>query len=504
MPKETQKVRKGSDSLKIKAGSASGHDVVFGSGAPAISVSLAPAPALLDTSEYVPLSAYYEGNSIRGKENLKQKLINRARSKYVTGLVAVPLSKLVSPLQKQYKSSEKCAGSLTETPGKLTAMYCGCRWCLVCSRIRTAKMIAGYLPAIEAMETKFFLTLSRPNVKKADLEKERRSLVKTSQLINRYLREKLKLSFSFIRKLECTYNEEADTYHPHFHFIIDNELAAYAMLSEWLDRSPTALLNKGNQLKKADNNSVAELFKYFTKVVSKSKSKASAGFASDYRIHLTALDTMFVALRGARTFQAGGLIKTVSEEIEPSEALDSGRFRADFWQWNGTDWLSRETAEALTGYIPSHGIQDITAHLVYPAGVAVAAAEVLPTATALYVDRETGEIVPNESAHHAAKLPGFVRVVPEVTEKPVPLDGNGFKALPDSAEIMLSEFGPWPLRLCVAPVGYESVTSPAGRLLVRVAPGLAAGRTTSIPARESSSVPLIVGKKLTDWQALAP
>lgn len=411
----------------------------------------------------MPLSAYYEENTIQGKDNLKQKLINRARSKYVTGLVSVPLSKLVSPLQKQYKASEKCAGSLTETPGKLTSLYCGSRWCLVCSRIRTAKMIAGYLPAIEAMAEKFFLTLSRPNVKKSKLEAERKYYIATSQLVVRYLREKLKLKFSFIRKLECTYNEDSDTYHPHFHIIIDSEIAAQAYLDNWLERNPTALLNKGNQLKKADNNSVAELFKYFTKVVSKSKS----GNAADYRIHLAALDTMFVALRGARTFQAGGLIKTISEDIAPTDSLESGRLNVDFWQWTGHDWLSRETAQVLTGYIPSDGMRDISEHLVYPAGVAVVA-ESAPS-TPVYVHTATGEVVPNENAHLAAKLPGFALVRGSVPEKAVPISAGVFKPLPASWELLPVDLAARPSRIVPPPPGYYFSSTAAGLVLLPVA-----------------------------------
>lgn len=460
MSKETQKTRKGSNPPQNKAGLASPHAYVFGSGAPDLEPSIPAAPPLLDTTEYVPLSAYYEGNGIQGKENLKQKLINRARSKYVTGLVAVPLSKLVSPLQKQYKLSEKCAGSLTETPGKLTSLYCGSRWCLVCSRIRTSKMIAGYLPAIEAMPEKWFLTLSRPNVKKSKLEAERKYYIAAAQLVVRYLREKLKLKFSFIRKLECTYNADCDTYHPHFHFIIDSEIAAQAFLDNWLLRNNTAKLNKGNDLRKADNDSVGELFKYFTKVVSKSKT----GTAGDYQIHLSALDTMFVALRGARTFQAGGLIKTISEDIEPTEALESGRFNVDFWQWSGFDWVSRDTAQTLTGYVPSDGMRDISNHLVYPAGVVVVADSA--PATPVYVHLETGQLVPNENAHLAANLPGFALVRGVVHEKAASLSGGGFKPLPASTVVPVFELGPWPLRLVPAPLGYHFATSAGGRVLL--------------------------------------
>lgn len=359
----------------------------------------------LDTSEQLPPDT--------SQEETRKKLEKRARSKFVTNIVASPLSKLRSPLEKAYKLTERCSGELTEVPGKLTGLYCGCRWCLVCSRIRTARLITGYMPAIEAMGEKWFLTLSRPNVVGAALEDEIHYYLRTASLIQRHLREKRKLEYSSLRKIECTYNEEANTYHPHFHFIFDSFQAADLFLQEWLARNPTALLDKGNQLKKADNNSVMELFKYFTKVVSKTKSKAKNGTNStDYRIHLAALDTMFVALRAVRTFQPCGVIKAVSEEVEPEQALESGRAEVNFWKWLKHDWVNVATEAALTGYVPAPGIQEIEKHLVYPAGVPKVAPKV--DLTPFYVDKLTGEVVPNENAHlHLVRYsPRFAKVYP--------------------------------------------------------------------------------------------
>ncbi len=356
----------------------------------------------LDTSEQLP------PDTSQGK--IKKNLEKRARAKFITNIVASPLSKLRSPLEKAYKLTERCSGELTETPGKLTGLYCGCRWCLVCSRIRTARLITGYLPSIQAMAEKWFLTLSRPNVVGIQLEAEIKYYLRSASLIQRHLREKLGLDYSSLRKIECTYNEEVDTYHPHFHFIFDSQEAAQAFLDEWLSRNPTAKLDKGNQLKRADDNSVLELFKYFTKVVSKSKSKTANGAqSSDYRIHLQALDTMFVAMRAVRTFQPCGVVKFVSEEVEPEQALESGRAEVNHWKWLKYDWVNIDTAQALTGYLPAPGIQDIAQHLVYPAGVAVKA----PTYfSPCYVDKETGEVVANEHAHLVRNSTDYAKAYP--------------------------------------------------------------------------------------------
>lgn len=465
MPKETTKrVTSSTPPRKISARGSSAYR------SPALSSVFrpvkksAPAPAqttlplVLDTSEQLPLSAYYEGNVIQSKEKIardKKKLIqtlsNRSRAKFVTSLVSVPLSKLASPLQKQYKLTERCSGELTETPGKLSGLYCGCRWCLVCSRIRTARLISGYLPAIEKMGEKWFLTLSRPNVSGPKLKAEIKYYLREASLIQRYLREKRKLKYSSLRKIECTYNEVADTFHPHFHFVFDSFEAADLFLTEWLSRNPTAKLDKGNQLKECDNNAVLELFKYFTKVVSKTKSKTANGLdSSSYRIHLAALDTMFQAMRAVRTFQPCGVIKAVSEDVEPTQTLETDRFGADFWEWSGHDWLSRETGQTLTGYVPSEGIQDISNHLVYPLGVAPVVEPAAPLVP-LYFDRQTGEVVPADRAHLARQISytcdNFGALLP-VNEKSPSIAGRAFSELPSARyePTPCELLGPWPCR----------------------------------------------------------
>ncbi len=376
--------------------------------------------SLLDTTEQLPLSAYYEEKVIQRKENLSK----RARSKFVTNEVALPLSKLRSPLEKAYKLTATCSAQLTEMPGKLTGKYCGARWCLVCARMRTARLFAGYEPAIEAMgEEKYFLTLSRRTVPGHELAAEVQYYIHTATLIQRHLREKRKLQYSSLRKIECTYNAETNKFHPHFHFIFDNFQAAELFLQQWLDRNSVAAvgaaraaeLDHGNQLKKADKNAWKELFKYFTKVVTKSQSKVNGKTVSDYRIHLAALDTMFVALRGVRTFQPCGVIKVVSEEIEPEISLDSGRNEVSFHQWMGHDWLDRDTKQLLTGFIPSEAQQDIKNHIVYPPGAQV---EKLPELMPFYVDKRTGEVVPH---HHEGLVYGrdnhFAKVYPSPIEE---------------------------------------------------------------------------------------
>ena len=90
-----------------------------------------------------------------------------------------------------------------------------------------------------------------------------------------------------------------------------------------------------------------ELFKYFTKIVTKQQ------------IYLKPLDVIFSAMRGMRVFQPMGIKKDVSEDIKElqSERYADLESREVEWTWLDTDWIDRTTGETLTGYTPSETFQ---------------------------------------------------------------------------------------------------------------------------------------------------
>jgi hypothetical protein len=309
----------------------------------------APLKSFLDTS------AQLDQNTKQAfpKKNLEK----RARAKYITNTVAAPLSLLHSPLQKSYGTTLVCSATLTEAQGKITGMYCNQRWCLVCARIRTSKLIAGYHPALTEIEDKYFVTLTTgPRCTAKQLPGLIRSMLHAATLIRRSITRTHEIKYSGLRKIECTYDATEGTYHPHFHFIVEGEYVAQLYIGMWLKRFPNAK-RSGQDMKQADDNSVMELFKYFTKVVSKTK-------AGEYKIYLKALDTMFLAMRKVRTFQPFGLIKEVSEDVEPEQAELTHRDITACWSWLETDWLDKETGEILTGFEPSENMQKIASNVV--------------------------------------------------------------------------------------------------------------------------------------------
>jgi len=279
------------------------------------------------------------------------KLKKRARSKFMTNSYTVHLANLKSPLQKSYNNTiYGCSTTLLQTEKKIATTYCNNRWCLVCNRIRTAKMINAYMPIFQEFPDKVFLTLTIPNVPGHELRATIKHMIKSFRFIQNKKLIRKGIKSKGLRKLECTYNPIRYDYHPHFHFIVENEAQAQEILLEWLKRYPNS--NKAAQdIRKCTDATVYELFKYFTKIIVKDKN-----------IYIKELDVIFQSMKNLRVYQSFGGIKAVKEEIEDiiAEEYDYLSTKNEaIWKWFECDWVDCETGETLTGYLPSEDLKKV-------------------------------------------------------------------------------------------------------------------------------------------------
>ena len=121
----------------------------------------------------------------------------------------------------------------------------------------------------------------------------------------------------------------------------------------WLDAFPDATM-AAQDIRRADNNSIKELFKYSTKLVVKSKKQKGN------TINAIALDTIFNAMYGLRTFQPLG-IKKITEDVEHLQSKEyielqdkgAGDLTIKIWKWYGPDWCHEPTGEILTANKPT-------------------------------------------------------------------------------------------------------------------------------------------------------
>jgi hypothetical protein len=290
----------------------------------------------------------------------KNTLEKRARSKFYTQKIVGGLFYLNSPLNKQYGRAYHCADIIHQSGDKLTSRYCNSRICHVCNRIRTAKMMAGYIEPLKALGDLYFTTLTIKNVKAEQLAEIVEKMLKDISNIIRVLREKRKIDISGIRKIEITYNRETDEYHPHIH-ILHSENVGEIIIDEWLKRNLTSkrigqdtrpVTKEGKDEKKYLN----ELFKYASKFVVKDDKDRNI-----LNVYAPALDTILRSLHQKRTMQSFGEIKKikVQEDAEidelVSQIIEGMQLEDKVWEWGGTneiyDWIDPK-GKTLTDYKP--------------------------------------------------------------------------------------------------------------------------------------------------------
>jgi hypothetical protein len=280
-----------------------------------------------------------------------ERLKKRARAKWFTQSYLQHLINLDSPLKKSYINTVFCCHQLHQKDGKITSRYCNNRWCVVCNRIRIAKAINGYLPELRKLEDPQFVTLTIPNVRKSDLRSAISAMIRSWRLLYQYL-NKQKVQLRGVRKIECTYNPDEDSYHPHFHLIVAGRENAEMILQEWLRRWPKAK-RIAQDIRPADDGSMIELFKYFTKVITKQQ------------MYVPALDIIFRAMVGHRVFQPYGITR-VTEEVEQlqAEVIEGIEPGETFWEWLDWDWIDTATGKMLTGYVPDEKLKRLSQNVI--------------------------------------------------------------------------------------------------------------------------------------------
>jgi hypothetical protein len=283
-----------------------------------------------------------------------EKLLKRARKKFVNGRFALALIHFNpdSVLIKGYKNTFYCNRVLKVEENKVTGTYCKNRWCVVCGSIRTAQLINGYLKQLTELKDAQFVTLTLPTVLEQDLPVRIKKMEEEWRKITDLALKMKLVNFKGVRKIECTIRPEAK-YHYHYHLIIEDKSNAEWLISQWLKRFSEADA-QAQHFKKADRGSYVELFKYFTKIISKveNNDRALANFGR--------LDVIFRSLIGKRTYQPFGGFKKVNEDIdaELNATIIPNTFEGKIWRWVQQDWIS-EFGEVLTNFQPSESLMKL-------------------------------------------------------------------------------------------------------------------------------------------------
>lgn len=292
------------------------------------------------------------------KPETEKILQKKARKKYLSASFALHLynSNKESSCSKGYWNSYYCANVLVPNveSNKLTTHYCKNRWCPLCSSIRIAKLINDYEAELKALDDPYFITLTLPT---CEIEKLPGRIKSMNQAFRKIVNgNKRGRGMKGIRKCECTLRP-LGLYHFHYHVIVSGKDSAEYIVKSWLRLFPEADAN-AQDYKPVTNreNSMLELFKYFTKLVSKE-------IISDKKVRRYVdygrLDQIFQALKGTRVYQSfGKWSKPADEDFDENELVGNLEVRADsVFKWIMHDWVNVNTGECLSGYNPSESLK---------------------------------------------------------------------------------------------------------------------------------------------------
>lgn len=326
-----------------------------------------------------PVQAPVQATNVGSLDTLAQlasnSLLKRAKAKYQTQQIVWRLASLNSPLKQQYWNAYHCASVLVQNTddsgtNKTTAKYCGLRCCTVCNRIRTAKHYHSYQKQLNETENLKFVTLTIKNVSSEYLRAAIDKMLLDFKKINDYLKNKYD-DIVGLRKLEVTFNQRNNEFHPHFHILVNGTEKAEYFIKRWLELNPMAN-EQGQNIRDTDSNSLNELLKYAT--------KSSYKIGKENVVNVEALDIIYQSLQGKRTVQPFGKLKKANSKVTDEQVLEIENSLLDeqlsdeqlsdltaqtysmpyyesmIWRYKKNDWIN-DFGEPATGFIPKKNHQ---------------------------------------------------------------------------------------------------------------------------------------------------
>ena len=258
---------------------------------------------------------------------------------------------------KRFEAVGKCLEVAMQERGEIRQWRCKqSRLCKNCARAEAQKRIAEYTPDLVKLaleDTMYMVTLTAPRVKAGKLKYTIDQRLKAFARVKDNMRKNHGIKLQGLRKLEVTYEDDKskkthDTYHPHFHFLIQGETEARLLQALWLNQFRDASIKAQHMIPihitKDDSSNLLEVFKYATKQVVKNNTQAKAEI------------NILRAIDRRRIFQTfGELQKVYTEKLEDTESNKVDWKYEDIeifvFQDRESDWVS-SSGERLVDLSP--------------------------------------------------------------------------------------------------------------------------------------------------------
>ena len=299
----------------------------------------------------------YKTNDIK-KQDLMVKYTKKKRK---NGVLAYFMEKLVSEhviTENTLELIKECntfmmmvADESMENKKQHKGNSCKNRFCPICAWKKARKdalalsIMMAYLKQEEKKEF-IFLTLTAPNVSAEELNDEIKHYNHSfKKLMER--KEVKAIVKGYARKLEITYNEERDDYHPHFHVLIAvdksyfNNNRLYISRDRWLElwqqvtKNPLITQVDVRKVRNSKDDKVYEIAKYSAK-------------DSDYLQNEDVFKVFYNALKGKRLIVYSGLFKEAmtlfkSGELDEYKEKDTTKYvYAIMYNWGNKKYVEME------------------------------------------------------------------------------------------------------------------------------------------------------------------
>lgn len=232
--------------------------------------------------------------------------------------------------------------------------FCKNRFCPMCAWRQAKKdalkisILMKYLE-LEHKKEFIFITLTAPNITGDKLNDEITRYNKSfEKLIKR--KEVKQINKGYIRKLETTYNQETNTYHPHFHVVMAVNSSyftgrSYIKQEKWLDMwrevmdAPEITQVHVNKLKKNDaSQEIYEIAKYAAK-------------DSEMLLNQDVFENFYMALKGRQIITYNGLFKDANKmykqkELDKYKEIDNTKYLYFMlYRWGKGQYVETEKRE---------------------------------------------------------------------------------------------------------------------------------------------------------------
>lgn len=316
----------------------------------------------------------YKAND-KKKQDIMTKSTNKKRKNNV---LAYFMEKLVSEnkvTENTLKLIKECntfmmmiADETLEKKKQHKGNSCKNRFCPICAWKKSRKdalalsVMMAYLKQEKEKEF-IFLTLTAPNVSADELNEEIKHYNQSFQRLMQR-KEVSKVVKGYARKLEITYNEERDDYHPHFHVLIAvnksyfTQTSQYITHARWLElwqqvtKNPLITQVDVRKVKNGRNDKVYEIAKYSAK-------------DSEYLVRQDVFEVFYKALKGKRLIVYSGLFKDAMTKFKAGE-LDRYKEKdtteyvyAIMYNWGDRDYIEMEKR-----YLTADELEEVNGKLI--------------------------------------------------------------------------------------------------------------------------------------------